>query len=56
MLFYIYSLGEIMLKKYVDLVLGKTKKPIGFDKIVEKINPPLDYLSVVDKIYFGGML
>ena len=39
-----------MLKKYVDLVLGKTKKPIGFDKIVEKIN---NLLLKEDELFNG---
>ena len=39
-----------MLKKYVDLVLGKIKKPIGFDKIVEKIN---NLLLKEDELFNG---
>ncbi len=48
---------------FLDFIQSSKRQSIPYSyflekghKIVEKINPPLDYLSVVDKIYFGGML
>lgn len=48
---------------FLDYIDHQTRKSIPFSYIFEKghlikerIDPPLDYLKVVDEVYFGGML
>lgn len=47
---------------FLDYIDHQTRKSIPFDYILEKgyfiqeqIDPPLDYLKVVDQVYFGGI-
>ena len=50
-------------QEFLNFIHSNQRKSIPYSyflekghKIVEKINPPLDYLSVVDQVYFGGNL